>query len=97
MTPLKKGQWGTVCCVHALRAHNTQYPFTLFAGYSQMEPKTDFLVGPIYTVLDCQVQGLAAGVGNAAGMGCRFSEQLICQLQQMSLDSILIIAVECRR
>ena len=37
MTPLKKGQWGTVCCVHAARAHSTQYPFTLFAGHSSID------------------------------------------------------------
>ena len=30
MTALQKGGKGTVCCVHALRAHNTQYPTDLF-------------------------------------------------------------------
>jgi redox-sensitive bicupin YhaK (pirin superfamily) len=34
LSPLKKGWWGTVCCVRTKRAHNTQYPFALFAGHS---------------------------------------------------------------
>jgi O-antigen ligase len=31
---LPKGQMGTVCCVRASRAHNTQYPNNLFSGDS---------------------------------------------------------------
>jgi hypothetical protein len=35
MTPLKEGQWGTVCSVCAKRTQNTQYPFALLQGSRQ--------------------------------------------------------------